>query len=422
VSIFITNPGTKTVTIDDTTTSGKFSDTLSINDLTVAGTAGFSNTLAMVGAGTTEPLQVADSVALGTGGGPGFLIVSNSALDAGALILGSHNGSVGVMTVLSNAIVNVNSNITLSSLSLTATSTITLNGGYFTATNGLTQIGVTGNGVLTVTGGTNTFRQIILNPNGTGSGGFHMHGGKVKILGNGTGPGQGLVSNWVLFDGGDLDGSATSLTIGMNTDDSEVTIQEGPSGLQGQLAAMYVGYGTNTGTFTEAGFNSCEVDVSNLVVLGDSISGAIGNVNLSGGRLCITNPMQSAALIIRNGTVNLSGDGNGNGGDLMVDNIYLTNSTGRFVTNGGSLHVNGKIFTLRPPLSATRSPGMVTISWSAMTPWPAWGLQTNSDLTKPNGWTADGIPPTFNGDTYSVSVTPKATKLFFRLILIVPTL
>jgi hypothetical protein len=312
--------------------------------------------------------------------------------------------------------VNVSSNITLASISLTATSTITLTGGYFTATNGVTRIAVTGNGVLTVTGGTNTFRQIILNPNGKGSGGFYLHGGKVKILGNGTGPGQGLVSNWVLFDGGDLDGSDTSLTIGMNTDDSEVSIPAGAAGLQGQLAAMYVGYGQNTGTFSEAGFDTCEVDVSNLVVLGDSIGGAIGNINLSGGRLCITNPMQTAALIIRNGTFALSGDGAGNGGDLVVDNIYLTNSTGQFVNNGGSLDVKGRIFTLPPALTASRSPGLVTISWPAWSPWPYWELQTNSDLTKPNGWTADGVSPTANGGINSVSVTPNATKLFFRLL------
>ncbi|MGA2245824.1 MAG: hypothetical protein ABSH48_12550 [Verrucomicrobiota bacterium] len=420
-SIYITNPGTKIVKIDQYTTSGKFHSTLSINDLTVAGTVGCSNILELVDAGTNVPLQVADSLTLGTAGGPGFLIVSNSALNAGALILGSHNGSVGAMTVQGNAVVNVSSNITLSSSSLTATSSITLDGGNFTATNGVTRIGVAGNGVLTVNGGTNIFRQIILNPKGTGSGGFLMHGGSVKIIGNGTGPGQGLVSNWVIFDGGDLDASGTSLTIGMTTDDSQVSIPPGASGLQGQLAAMYVGYGQNTGTFSEAGFNPCELDVSNQVVLGDCISGAIGNVYLSGGSLYVTNPVHTAALIIRNGTFNLSGDGNTNGGKLVVDNIYITNSTGKFVNNGGQLIVKGRIFATPPGLSACCSPGSVAISWPAPPPWPGsppwpyWSLQTNSDVTNPNGWMADGVVPTLNGGTNYISVTPSATKLFFRL-------
>ena len=414
-SIHITNPGTKTVTIDRDTTLGRSSNTLLVNDLIVAGTVGFSNILALVHAGTNVPLQVASTLTLGTAGGPGFLIVSNSALNAGALILGSHNGAVGAMNVQGNATVNVNSDITLASSSSAATSMITLNGGSFTATNGVTRIGVAGKGVLTVTGGNHTFRQIILNPNGTGSGGFFMDGGYVKIIGNGTGPGQGLVSNWVIFDGGDLDGSGTSLTIGMTTDDSEVSIPQGASGVQGQLAAMYVGYGQNTGTFSEAGFNSCEVDVSNQVVLGDCIGGSIGNVNLSGGCLCVTNPMQTAVLIIRKGTFVLSGN-MGNGGKLVVDNIYLTNSCGQFVNNGGTLVVKGQIFAVAPGLRATRSRGLVTISWPALSPWPDWGLQTNSDLARPDGWTADGVLPTSNGGTNSVSVTPTATHLIFRLM------
>jgi len=43
-------------------------------------------------------------------------------------------------------------------------------------------------------------------------------------------------------------------------------------------------------------------------------------------------------------------------------------------------------------------------------------LQTNSDLTKTNGWTADGVLPIPNGGTNYVSVTPNATNLFFRLM------
>jgi hypothetical protein len=42
-------------------------------------------------------------------------------------------------------------------------------------------------------------------------------------------------------------------------------------------------------------------------------------------------------------------------------------------------------------------------------------LQTNSDVTNPNGWMADGVVPTPNGGTNYISVTPSATKLFFRL-------
>ena len=92
-----------------------------------------------------------------------------------------------------------------------ATSSITLNGGSFTAPNGLTQIGSSGKGLLTISAGNHTFRQITLgSTNGLGSGGFHFLGGHVTLLGIGTGPGQGLNSNWILWEGGDLDGSGTS--------------------------------------------------------------------------------------------------------------------------------------------------------------------------------------------------------------------
>jgi hypothetical protein len=109
----------------------------------------------------------------------------------------------------------------------------------------------------------------------------------------------------------------------------------------------------------------------------------------------------------------------GHGGELVVDNIYLTNSCGQcqFVNNGGTLVVNGRIFALAPVLSAARSPGMVTVSWQpASAPWPDWSLQTNSDLTKPNGWVADGVLPTSDDGINSVSVPPSAARLFFRLI------
>jgi hypothetical protein len=420
-SIYITNSGTKTILIDRKTTSDRHADTLLVNNLTVSGTVGFSNVLELADAGTQVPLQVAGSLTLGTGGGPGFLEVSNSALNTGTLILGSANGAPGAMTVEGDSIVNVSSNITLASSSLTATSTITLNGGSLTATNGVTQIGVAGNGVLRVNAGHHTFRQMILNPNRTGSGGFFMHGGYVKIIGNGTGPGQGLVSNWVIFDGGDLDGGGTSLTIGMTTDDSGVSIPQGASGLQGQLAAVYVGYGQNNGTFSEAGFNSCEVDVTNQMVLGDGdcLAGGFGYVNLTGGCLFVTNPMQTAVLNIVNGSFYLSGDGMGNGGKLVVDNICLTNSCGQcqFVNDGGTLIVKGRIFALSPALSAIRSPGLVTISWQpASSAWPDWALQTNSDLANPNGWAATGALPTSNGGIDSVSVIPNVSRLFFRLV------
>ena len=124
----------------------------------------------------------------------------------------------------------------------------------------MTQIGAAGNGLLTISGGDHTFRQITLgSANGLGSGGFHFLGGHVLLLGLGTGPGQGINSNWILWEGGDLDGSGTCLTIA-NGHDSTVTIPAYAVNVRGQLASMYVGYSAgNIGTFTQAAASSVVV-------------------------------------------------------------------------------------------------------------------------------------------------------------------
>ena len=132
----------------------------------------------------------------------------------------------------------------------------------------MTQIGPSGNGLLSISGGNHTFRQITLgSTNGLGSGGFHFLGGHVTLLGIGTGPGQGLNSNWILWEGGDLDGSGTSLTIA-NGNDSTVSIPAYAFNVRGQLDSMYVGYTAgNIGTFNQAASSSVVV-ITDQMILG----------------------------------------------------------------------------------------------------------------------------------------------------------
>ena len=146
--------------------------------------------------------------------------------------------------------------------------------------NGLTQIGSSGNGLLTISAGNHTFRQITLgSTNGLGSGGFHFLGGHVTLLGIGTGPGQGLNSNWILWEGGDLDGSGTSLTIA-DGNDSTVSIPAYAANVFGQLDSMYVGYTAgNVGTFTQAASSSVVV-ITDRMILGDCALGARGQCRL----------------------------------------------------------------------------------------------------------------------------------------------
>jgi hypothetical protein len=279
----------------------------------------------------------------------GSLTVNGGLLQLDNVVLTntSTSGILGNMTIQSNATVNISSNLTVVSGSLIATSSITINGGSLLVTNGLTQVGPSGNGLMTVSGGNHVFRRVRLgSTNGVGSGGLHFIGGHLKILGTGSGPGQGLVSNWILWEGGDLDGTGTSLTIAL-TGNSDVTISQGNPGAPatGELSAMYVGAGTGyTGTYTQSGIN-CQVIVSNQMIVGDCYDSAIGQVTLNAGTLYVTNPMHTAILDVRDGTFTLN-----DGATLVVDNLIVTNSCGHFVRNGGTLIYNSQV--LDPKLDA----------------------------------------------------------------------
>lgn len=323
-----------------------------LNDFRVGVTAGATNTLALSG-GSTLFLTNA-TLGLGNNGttngaGTGIANITDATINVTTLKLGSTVGGLGLLTLNSNALLNVESNLTVVSGSLVATSSITLNGGAFTAANGLTQIGSSGSGLLTISSGNHTFRQIMLgSTNGLGSGGFHFLGGHVTLLGIGTGPGQGLDSNWILWEGGDLDGSGTSLTIA-NGNDSIVSIPAYAFNVRGQLNSMYVGYSAgHIGTFTQAASSSV-VAITDQMILGngDCIAGAQGNVILSGGTLYVTNETHTATLDVRNGTFIL-----GAGAMLVVDNLILNSACGHFIKQPGGILITNHAPQLRPDFDA----------------------------------------------------------------------
>ena len=313
-------------------------------------TAGATNTLDLSGGSmlilTNATLGLGNN---GTtnGAGTGIASITDASINVSTLNLGSASGGLGLLTLQSNALLNVRSNLTVVSGSLVATSSITFSGGSFTASNGLTHIGSSGNGLLTISAGNHTFRQITLgSTNGLGSGGFLFLGGHVTLLGTGTGPGQGLNSNWILWEGGDLDGSGTSLTIA-DGNDSTVTIPDYAANVFGQLDSMYVGYTAgNVGTFTQAASSSVVV-ITDRMILGDCLLGAVGNVVLSGGTLYVTNATHTANLDVRNGLFTL-----GPGATLVVDNLILTNACGHFIKQPGGILITNHAPQLSPNLDA----------------------------------------------------------------------
>ena len=322
------------------------------SDFLVGTATGATNTLAL-SSGSTFILTNA-TLGLGNNGttngaGTGIASIAGGTINVTTLNLGSPAGGLGLLTLQSNALVNVQSNLTVVSGSLVATSSITFGGGSFTASNALTQIGSSGNGLLTISGGNHTFRQITLgSTNGLGSGGFHFLGGHVTLLGFGTGPGQGLISNWILWEGGDLDGSGTSLTIA-DGNDSTVSIPAYAFNVRGQLDSMYVGYTAgNIGTFTQAASSSVVV-ISDQMILGtgDCVNGAQGDVSLSGGTLYVTNATHTANLDVRNGTFTL-----GPGATLVVDNLILNSACGHFIKQPGGILITNNAPQLNPNFDA----------------------------------------------------------------------
>lgn len=324
----------------------------SISNFLVGTTAGTTNTIDLSG-GSTLILTNA-TLGLGNNGptnsaGIGIAFITGATVNVTTLNLGSTAGGLGLLTLQSNALVNIQSNLTVVSDSLVATSSITFDGGSFTASNGLTQIGSSGNGLLTISAGNHTFRQITLgSTNGLGSGGFHFLGGHVTLLGTGTGPGHGLNSNWILWEGGDLDGSGTCLTVA-DGNDSNVSIPAYAFNVRGQLDSMYVGYSAgNIGTFTQAASSSVVVITDQMILgNGDCVSGAQGDVILSGGTLYVTNATHTANLDVRNGTFTL-----GPGATLVVDNLILTNACGHFIKQPGGILITNNAPRLSPNLDA----------------------------------------------------------------------
>jgi hypothetical protein len=261
-------------------------------------------------------------------GGSVVLSGSVNSFDSGVQ-LGSTTGGTGSLILQSNSVMNVSSNLVLVSSSLTATSSVTLNGGSLIMSNGLVQVGPAGSGQIIITGGNHVIQQLWLgSSNNLGSGFFHMSGGHLKILGTGTGPGRGLISNWVIVDGGDLDGSGTSFTIGDGHDSQAYLTGNGVA----QYADMYVGYSPGyTGTYDQTN-GTMYISDSLIVGTADCSGGAVGEVNLYGGTLYVTNATHTAVLNVLNGTLVVNA-----GATLVVDNLILTNACGYFMKEGGTL-------------------------------------------------------------------------------------
>jgi hypothetical protein len=253
----------------------------------------------------------------------GLVTVTGGTITAPQVILGLTNGS-GTLN-LTNGDVTV-SNL-LVGLKSSGTGVVNVAGGTLTATNGQVQIGPAGSGQMNISGGTTIVRELRLG--GTtkeAEGVVRLQAGHLKVL-------SLLSVNAFDGGGGDLDGSGGTVIVG----DSHNAVMAISGATVTNIGTLLIGYsGGYTGTFTQDGGM---VTVLTNVIVGDCAGGAVGNVTLdSGAAFYVLNAYQPAVLDVRNGTVVLNP-----GALLWVDTLILTNACGRFLNNGGDLHVNNLV-------------------------------------------------------------------------------
>ena len=208
-----------------------------------------------------------------------------------------------------------------------AAATLLISGGSVTAANGVSYIGNTGTGVVTVTAGSLTAGDLLLGTNTTGQGTLNVSGtGSVSV---------------------------GSLQVGY--DDTSMANLSGTGVLKVGLLA--VGEGAN-GFFTQSG--SSTVQVSNFLAVGrdDSNGNAgVGTYNLQGGTLTtpityVGNSNTGTASVFNQtggthttgvlefGYVNTNSAGTyvlGSGGTLTTGQVLQNAGTGTFEFNGGTL-------------------------------------------------------------------------------------
>ncbi len=291
-NVFITNlPNGKTVTID-ATTSGSFSNTLTIEALTLGGESDkMTNILVLNNAGLTVPLLMQGRLTLGSTGA-GYMFVTNSSV----VVEGVATLDEGILTLTGSSFIATNQTF---DVGRTGHATFTVNSGT-TMFSGVALGGPNGN-TWTINGGTNLIQNSAIIANGA----FAMNGGKLFATNSGTG----------LFI---LGNNTTSLATAAITNGEVHTV-----------STEVTDFGTNT-LLMQGGLLTA---TSNMVICVNP--GTSGSALITGGTVAVTNAVGNAYLDIRGG-----GSLTLDGGLLQVDSLLLTNG-GVFTNIAGTLQYLG---------------------------------------------------------------------------------
>jgi hypothetical protein len=359
-SIFITNAGSKTVTIDGTT-STNFTGAMTVTNLTIGGPAGATNTLSLTNAGTTFPLHLVNSVPFGTA----LKLTTGGEISVdGSSLLGENNvgignsSDLGVLTI-NSGIVRFSQDVSLGGNN--GQGTITLNGGVLQIDGSIYAGSSGGTGIVNVTGG------LMLHTNNnlfipyTASSLFNLSGGVVKARAASMGGAGGILKitgGWMALSEETAPSSQAHLLIGDALSHNPQSVLVSTNGLltvtnAAHLGAIDVVAGaltldggtiitdnltlTNGGSFTNKSgtlqfTGAYQVENGTVAIAGGSLqaassflagsaSGSTGTVLLaSGGTLSVTN----GVLGLGNGGALTNGAGTGS---LTVSNASLLGAT-----------------------------------------------------------------------------------------------
>ncbi|MBI5394589.1 MAG: PEP-CTERM sorting domain-containing protein [Verrucomicrobia bacterium] len=411
--VFITNATTKTVTIDSIT-SGTFPASLTISNLTLTAPGSDVNTLFLDNPGTVVPLTISDALTISAGGvlrilngsvavqgsggagvvndgavtlisgsfvatnaglvtrigydGLGQFTLSNGFAHLRDVQLGVNTGSFGTLIVAGGT------NQILGPLRVgygfDATGSVLVTGGQMFATNGLTKIGDSGNGQMTVSNGVVRLFNVALGGNIGTEGALTVAGGTNEVFGSLSVGDGGFSIGRMLVTGGSFIATNTTTIVG-NNGAGQMTVSGGVVRLTSATLGSAVG---SRGSLTIAGGTNSLTD---SLYVGLS-SGATGTVLVTGGELTATNGFTIIGgsgvgqMAVSNGlwrarSVDVGGDPGSQGSLLIAGGTNslssylslgtLVGATGTMVVTGGELNVTNAISTI-----GARSLGQMTVS------------------------------------------------------------
>lgn len=310
-TVYLTNAGSKTVTIDAGTPEGN----LTLTNLTISAASGTTNTLLL--AGNTNVLKITGALVLRANA---LMHVSNGNFSAKTVTLGNVGTAPGRLILAggSNTITHTGTSFILGD-SAGMTGIVLMTEGQLVTSAGTANIGQSGVGIMTVSNGLWRGNTVNVGLNAQSSGSFTIAGGSnffntvtIGSAANATGS--------VTLTGGQIVVTNAAATATMELGSSGVGTLTVAGG-EMQVQTLYVGRNPGgVGNLTLAGGTSVVTKSGSAFLVGNSAN-STGTVVLAGG-----------LLDMRNGTarVGYSGIGNliGSGGTWLANAVYVGSQSG----------------------------------------------------------------------------------------------